>query len=204
MLALGAAACGSAPIAELPPPAGPAVSPPLAERPAGEVVPLDRVRGRFPRPESPVRRATEDGRQVVTLDRRAREVVVRDAATGRRTGSAPAGTGPTHLVVGAADRAYVTDTVNDALLVFDLRPEPELIRRVYIPGAPYAMAADRDAGDLWIATTETNELWRYKGGYRPVRLDIEPSIRQPEAIAVRDGRVFVTGRAERVVQILDP
>ena len=110
------AACGSAPVDELPPASGP----------AREVA------------------ALAGGRSVVLLGRE-RVLELRDAR-GRRIGRAPAGVGPTHVacVDRAAARAwcYVTDTQGNALLVFAVGARIEPRRRYYLPGGPDRLSLD--------------------------------------------------------------
>jgi hypothetical protein len=60
-----------------------------------------------------------------------------------------AGLGPTSLAAGDA-RLYVTDPVQDALLVFDLRPELHLQRRVYVADGPRRVVR---RGDRLVVTT---------------------------------------------------
>jgi len=192
------AGCGSQPVAELPPPAGPAASPPLTATPAGRVV--RRARGfRFPR--RPARATSAGGRLVAAVAGRARRLELYDARRRRRVASAPAGVGPT-TVVAADGRFYVADTRQGALLIFDRRPRFELQRRVYLPGGPYALAVDPARRRLWVTLTARNELVRltadgvakFRGRY--------PTVRQPDAVAVdaRTGTVAVRGRG--AVQVL--
>lgn len=70
------------------------------------------------------------------LDVRARTLTV-DGRT------VAAGVGPVGLAAHDG-RFYVTDRVQGALLVFDLEPELELQRRVYLPGGPTDIAVRGD------------------------------------------------------------
>jgi DNA-binding beta-propeller fold protein YncE len=195
------AGCGSR--ADLPPAAGPATSPPLTERPAG------RVRAA---PDGPAlhhggaREATVDGgRAVAVLSPRRRVLDVLDGATRRQIDSAAAGVGPTHVVAGPGHLVYVVDTGGDGLLVYELRPSLRLTRRLPLLGGPYGIAADPGAGRLWVTMTATNRLVELADGARPHHLRDFPSVRQPNAVAVDPvrHRVYVTGRADGVVQIVD-
>jgi hypothetical protein len=191
VLALALAGCGSLDAAHLPPPAGPAPSPPLAVAPAGRVVAggaallaRDRLRCALP------------GGRVAVLRPRARVLELRDAA-GRRLGAAGAGVGPTAVAAGGR-WLYVTDATGGALLVFGLRPRLELVHRVYLPGGPYALAADRDR--LWVTLTGRNELAELNVRRLPFVLARLPTIRAPLAVQAAPGSVSVAapGRLERI------
>lgn len=181
---LALAGCGSQPVSDLPPAAGPAISPPLRERPEGTV-----SRGTLPaRPADPG----------VVLDRRARTLTT-------PAGRAPAGIGPTQVISDGGELLYVTDTAGGGVLVFHTRPELELTRRVALPGAaPYALALDREHNRLWVTLTATNEVAELLGGARPGVLRRHRAVRQPDAIAVdeRTGGVSVAG-AGGVLQRFD-
>jgi DNA-binding beta-propeller fold protein YncE len=167
--------------------------------------------------ESPARRlpvaaepvaiaAVDDARAVAVVSGRERVVDVFDARSLERVARLAAGAGPTRVAAGGADRFYVVDTTGDGLLVFRLRPEPQLTRRVALLGAPYAIAVDRVRGRLWVTLTATNEVVELSAGARPRVLRTLPSVRQPDAVAVepRSGRAYVTGRADGVVQLVGP
>jgi DNA-binding beta-propeller fold protein YncE len=199
-LVIALAGCGSG---GLPPAAGPAHAPPLTERPAGRVVRAGDVRAPAP---ARARVATVDsGKAVAVLSPRERVLEIRDPASGRRVDSAPAGVGPTHVIAGPGHLVYVVDTAGDGLLVYELRPRLHLTRRLPVLGAPYGIAADAGAGRLWVATTRTNRLVELADGARPHHLRGLPAVRQPDTVAVDPvrHRVYVTGRADGVVQIVD-
>jgi DNA-binding beta-propeller fold protein YncE len=147
----------------------------------------------------------DGGNAVAVLSPRERVLDVREPATGRRIDRAAAGVGPTHVVAGPGHLVYVIDTAGDGLLVYELRPRLHLTRRLPVLGAPYGVAADPTAGRLWVATTRTNRLVELADGARPHRLRGFPAVRQPDAVAVDPvrHRVYVTGRADGVVQIVD-
>ena len=149
---------------------------------------------------------SDDGRTVAVVSVRERVLEVFDSRTLERLGRVPAGAGPTHVVSGSQGRFYVVDTTGDALLVFEARPELRLSRRVALLGAPYGLAVDRERGRLWTTLTATNELVELSGGARPRPLRTLPAVRQPNTVAVdpRTGRVYVTGRADGVRQLVDP
>jgi hypothetical protein len=151
--------------------------------------------------------ATADrGRKVAVLSARARQLDVFDAATLRGVGVAAAGTGPTHVVSDGGNYVYVADTKAGALLVFRIAPELRLTRRYPLPGSPYGLAFDSERGRIWATLTATNELVELSAGARPRVLRRFPSVRQPNSVAVesRSGRVVVAGRADGVLQLLDP
>ena len=193
--------CGSR--SDLPPPAGPATSPPLVERPAGRVVTAaDAPSLRHGDP----RVATVDGgRAIAVLSPRRRVLELLDGRTRRRVDQAAAGVGPTHVVAGPGHLVYVVDTGGDGLLVYELRPRLRLTRRLPLLGSPYGIAADPGAGRLWVTMTATNRLVELADGARPHRLRGLPSVRQPNAVSVDRllHRVYVTGEADAVVQIVD-
>jgi hypothetical protein len=176
------AGCGSAPVADLPPPARPPVSPPLAAEPP-ETIAM--------RPTPP---ATVDGARVLA---RERALELYDPRTNRRTAIAAAGVGPTHVACLRLAWCYVTDTQGDALLVFRRAPRLELVRRYYLPGGPYALALDRRRRLIYVTLPGRNELVQLPAHGRPHVLRRWPAVRQPDAIAVDEvsGQVTVTGVA---------
>ena len=115
------------------------------------------------------------------------------------------GPGPTHVVAAEGGLAYVVDTAGDGLLVFETRGEVRIRRRYPLPGAPYAAAADLDNGRLWVALTARNQLVELATSARPHRLNVYPTVRQPDSVAIErgTGRVFVSG-PDGAVQLLDP
>jgi len=145
------------------------------------------------------------GRQVAVLSARERRIDVFDARTLARRGEATAGIGPVRFASDGKDRLYVTDARNDALLVYHRRPRFELTRRVELRGGPTGIAVDRVRGVIWVALTRTNQLVEMRGGARPGPLRYLPAVRQAESVAVDTGtgRVFVAGRADGVVQLVD-
>jgi DNA-binding beta-propeller fold protein YncE len=150
--------------------------------------------------------AVEEGRAVAVLSARERVLELYDPATLRRLAAVPAGSGPTHLVGDGRDLLYVADTTGGALLAFHLRPRLELTRRVYLPPAPYGLAYDARRHRIWATLTGNDEVVEIAAGPRPRPLRVLPAVRQPDSVAVdeRTGRVFVTGRADGVLQRFDP
>jgi DNA-binding beta-propeller fold protein YncE len=150
--------------------------------------------------------AVDDGRAVAVVSVRERVLEVYDGDTLERLGRVPAGVGPTHVVAGTEGRMYVVDTAGDGLLVFERVPELRLARRLPLLGGPYGIAVDRVRARLWVTLTAANEVVELSAGARPRLLRSFPAVRQPNTVAVDpgSGRVFVTGKADGVLQLLDP
>jgi DNA-binding beta-propeller fold protein YncE len=182
-------------VAELPPPAGPDRSPPLTEKPAGRVIPIGHRRP----PEAGEVAAVNGGRNVAVLAPRDRTLTVYEGT--RVVGRVPAGVGPTRVVAGPGRLIYVVDTTGDGLLVFELRPRLHLTRRLPLLGSPYGIATP--PGRVWVTLTAANRLVELADGARPHRLRSFPAVRQPDAVAVLGDRVYVSGRADGVLQIVD-
>jgi len=148
----------------------------------------------------------DNGRQVAVVSVRERVVETFDVASGKRTGRAPAGVGPTHAVSNGGNYLFVTDTTGGALLVYHLRPELELIRRYPLPGSPYGIAIDLRRQRMYISQTAINQLTELIVGGRPSLVRRYATAQQPNTVAVDEssGRVFVTGKVDGVLQLLDP
>jgi DNA-binding beta-propeller fold protein YncE len=148
----------------------------------------------------------DGGHILAVVSVRERVLELFDTRTLARVGRVPAGVGPTHIVSDGRGTLYVVDTTGDALLVFRLRPKLELTRRYALLGAPYGITSDPARNRLWVTLTRTNELVELAAGGRPHQLARFPAPRQPDTVAVdpRTGRVFVTGTADGVLQLLDP
>jgi DNA-binding beta-propeller fold protein YncE len=146
--------------------------------------------------------AVNGGRDVAVVSVRERVLEVYDTDTLRRIGRVPAGVGPTHVAAGPGRLIYVVDTTGDGLLVYELRPHLHLTRRLPLLGKPYGIATV--AGRMWVTLTATNRLVELADGARPHRLRSFPAVRQPDSVAVdpERGRVYVTGRADGVLQIV--
>lgn len=146
------------------------------------------------------------GRQVAVVSVRERVVETFDAATGERTGRAPAGVGPTHAVSDDGNYLFVTDTTGGALLVYHLRPKLELIRRYPLPGSPYGIAIDNVRHHMFVTQTARNQLTELIVGGRPSLVARYATPQQPNTVAVDEttGRVAVSGKVAGVLQLLDP
>ncbi len=131
-----------------------------------------------------------------------------EADTLESLGRVDAGEGPTHVQAGPDERFYVADTRGDAVLVYRPRPEPGRIARVPLPdGSPYGLDVDPEREHLWVTLTGQNRLVHYDiSGDAPREISRYPTVRQPNDVAVNpaDGRVFVAGRANSELQVIDP
>lgn len=151
--------------------------------------------------------ATEDG-LVGVVGVRGLALEVYDANDLRSLGRIDAGEGPTHIVAGPGNRFYVADTRGDAILVYDARPELELLDRVPLPGgSPYGISMDPERNHLWVTLTARNRVVRLTlNGDAPRKTASYPTVRQPNSVAAdpASSRVFVTGRTAGMLRILDP
>jgi DNA-binding beta-propeller fold protein YncE len=122
-------------------------------------------------------------------------------------GRVDAGEGPTHVRSGPENRFYVTDTRGDAVLVYAARPELEQLDRVSLPGSPYGIAIDPERNHLWVTLTAEHRVVQFALEERTLReIARYPTVRQPNTVAVdpASGRVFVTGKTNGELQVLDP
>jgi len=149
---------------------------------------------------------TEDG-LVGIVGVRGLTLEVFEADTLESLGRIDAGEGPTHVRAGPDNRFYVTDTRGDAVLIYGARPEPERLGRVSLPGSPYGIAIDPRRNHLWITLTAEQSVVQFALEGDSLReISRYPSVRQPNTVAVdpASGRVFVTGKADGQLQILEP
>ncbi len=192
LIAVVVAGCGSASTRELPPAAGPPASPPVSVAPAGNV-----SDGPLPLGLGPVgaeRTAVEGGARQAVVDGRAREVELIETGATAPLARADAGVGPTRALSDGR-WLWVLDTRGDAMLVYRVRPQLELARRVYLPGGPFALALDPVRHRLWVTLTKTNEVAEFPANGRPTELRRFPTVRQPDQVVVDGARgaVFVRG-----------
>ena len=163
-------------------------------------------RGRAPRvldaPAGPGRLAVTTGRDAVAVvGARERALELYDTSTLRSLGRIDVGVGPTQVIARGA-WLFVVDTRGDGLL--EVSTDPLKIHlRVQLGGSPYGIAVDPVRHRFWVTLTATNrvaELTRHK------LLRSFPTVRQPDSVAVDpgSGRVFVAGRADGDLQLLDP
>jgi DNA-binding beta-propeller fold protein YncE len=150
--------------------------------------------------------AFDSGRRVAVVSVRERVLEVYDARTLRRIGRAPAGVGPTHVACLERGPCYVADTRGGALLVFSVGSGVEPTRRYALPGGPYGIALDRVRRRLFVTLTARNELVELVAHGRPHVVGRWPTVRQPDSVAVdeRTGDVYVTGRADGVLEHVMP
>jgi DNA-binding beta-propeller fold protein YncE len=149
---------------------------------------------------------TDDG-QVGVVGVRALTLEVFEADTLESLGSTDAGEGPTHVKASSENRFYVTDTRGDAVLIYGARSNPKQLDRVSLPGSPYGIAIDPQRNQLWVTLTAKQSVVQFalKGStFREIAR--YPTVRQPNTVAVdsASGRVFVTGKADGQLQILEP
>ena len=144
---------------------------------------------------------------VGVIDVRQNDLTVYYAVTLRQAGRVAAGDGPTHVVAGPRGRLIVSDTRGDALLVFEVSPSVRQLARLELPGSPYGLAYDAQHDRVWVTLTARNEVVEIDAtASPPTVLNRFPTVRQPNTVAVdaASGKVFVTGTAEGVLQILEP
>ena len=149
---------------------------------------------------------TDDG-LVGIIGVRGLTLEVFEADTLESLGQIDAGEGPTHVRAGAENRFYVTDTRGDAVLIYDARPGPERLERVPLPGSPYGIAIDPRRDQLWVTLTAEQRVVQFALEGQSLReIARYPTVRQPNTVAVdpASGRVFVTGKTDGQLQILDP
>jgi DNA-binding beta-propeller fold protein YncE len=68
------------------------------------------------------------------------------------------------------------------------------------------VAYDPPRQRLWVTSSRDNTLTELRARGRPAVRRTFPAVRQPDTVAVdaTTGRVFVTGRVDGVLQVLDP
>jgi DNA-binding beta-propeller fold protein YncE len=136
---------------------------------------------------------------------RSRTLELFEAESLESLGRVSAGEGPTHVKAGPENRFYVTDTSGDAILVYEALPEPEQVDNVSLPSSPYGIAIDPERGFLWVTTEDRLVQYAWEGGMLR-EIARYPTVQEPYTATVdtASGRVFVAGRAEGELQILDP
>ncbi|MDQ4009338.1 MAG: YncE family protein [Actinomycetota bacterium] len=147
------------------------------------------------------------GDLVGLVDVRENTLTVYDAQRLQRIAELPAGAGPTHVVADRRGQLVVIDTRGDAVLRYELSPQPRQIGRLELPGSPYGVAYDPVRDRLWVTLTARNELVGLElGADPPVIAARLPTVRQPNTVAVDSGtgRLFVTGTDEGILEIIEP
>lgn len=151
--------------------------------------------------------AVTEGGLVGIVGVRGLTLEVFEADTLESLGRVDAGEGPTHVRAGPGNRFYVTDTRGDAVLIYGARPEPERLGRVSLPGSPYGIAIDPRRDHLWVTLTAEQRVVQFALEGDSLReISRYPTVRQPNTVAVdaASGRVFVAGKSDGQLQILDP
>ncbi len=127
-------------------------------------------------------------------------------ADGKLVQQTRAGDGATKVLVDRRNRFVVIDTRGGEILIFST--DPLFLRQRHpVGGSPYGAAYDRTRDVLWLTLTATNELVGLSlAGGAPVEVGRFPTVRQPNSVAVDPGTgtVYVTGRADGVVQAVQP
>lgn len=147
------------------------------------------------------------GDSVALIDVRTNDLTVYDAAELTVVGSAPAGTGPTHVVADRRGRLIVTGTRGGIIRVFTPRPAPLQIATVPQPGGPYGVTYDATRDRLWVTSTGINEVIAYDmAGAAPREVQRLPTVQNANSLGVDPvtGRLFIAGVAGGVVQVVDP
>ena len=144
------------------------------------------------------------GKGAVVLDRLRNAVFELNVPEATIAQGLRAGQGATNAVTDRFGRVLVTDTRGGALLAFSL--DPLLLRQNYpVPGAPYAIAYDRERDLAWVTLTETNEVVGYDvAGEEPKEKYRFPTVSQPNTVAVdpRTGRVMVASGTGDGIQVI--
>jgi DNA-binding beta-propeller fold protein YncE len=147
------------------------------------------------------------GNLVGLVDVRENTLTVYDAQRLARVAELPAGAGPTHVVADKRGHLAVIDTRGGAVLLYRVQPTVRQIGRVELPGTPYGVAYDPIRDRLWVTLTALNEVIGLNlNADTPVLATPLPTVRQPNTIAVDSGtgRLFITGTADGLLQIIDP
>jgi hypothetical protein len=172
---LALAGCGSTPAAELPAPFG--------------VTRLAVVRA-------------DGGRLRAVLDPRARTVAL--FAGGRSRGTQPAGVAPVALASNAEFRVYVADAGADGILVYRLRPDFALERRLRLRGEPFALAADPARKRLYAALRTRDLVAELAMHGRPHVLRAFAAPHRPERVTVDAAGVLTVTGSGGVRRRIDP
>ncbi len=152
--------------------------------------------------------AVTEGGLVGVVGVRSLGLEIYDANTLKSLGRIDAGEGPTHVVPGPGGRFYVADTRGGAILVYSAKPGLKQLYRVPLAdSSPYGLAIDPEHDRLWVTLTAKNRLIGLDlGNGAPRQVASYPTLQQPNGVAVdsSSGRVFVAGRREDKLQIIDP
>ncbi|MEV6851925.1 hypothetical protein [Actinoplanes sp. NPDC051411] len=147
------------------------------------------------------------GDQVGVVDVKDRTLALYDTRVPKRISVVDAGDGPTHMVADRRGHLQVVDTRGNRLLTFEVVPRLREIGSVPLDGTPYGVAYDDVRDRLWVTLTARNQIVGLDlGGPKPVVVGTLPTVRQPNTVAVDSatGRIFVAGRTDGTVQLIDP
>ncbi len=133
------------------------------------------------------------GTAVTVLDRTQTELSQMDFKRDRPGLALRAGAGSTEMITDHYGRILVTDTAENALLVFSA--DPLLMRQMFPVGSsPYAMAYDQRTETVWVTLTGSNEVVGYDLSTGiPEEVGRFATVRQPDSVTVdsRTGDLFV-------------
>ena len=90
---------------------------------------------------------------------------------------------------------------------FEVSPSVRQVARLALPGSPYGLAYDAQRDRVWVTLTGRNEVVEIDTTTSPPTvLNRIPTVRQPNTVAMDagTGRLFVTGTADGVLQLLEP
>jgi len=147
------------------------------------------------------------GDLVGLVDVRENTLTVYDAQRLQRVAELPAGAGPTHVVADKRGHLAVIDTRGGAVLLYEVAPAIRQIGRVALPGTPYGVAYDPVRDRLWVTLTALNEVIGLNlSATQPVLASPLPTVRQPNTVAVdaSTGRLYTTGTADGLLEIIEP
>ncbi|WP_410623377.1 YncE family protein [Amycolatopsis sp. cmx-8-4] len=147
------------------------------------------------------------GDLVGLVDVRQNDLTVYDAGALRQVGRVPAGAGPTHVLADKRGHLAVADTRGNAVLLYQLTPRLEQIGKLALPGTPYGIAYDAVRDRMWVTLTARNEVVGIDlSSGTPTEVMRLPTVRQPNTVSVDSstGRLFVTGTADGVLELIDP
>jgi DNA-binding beta-propeller fold protein YncE len=147
------------------------------------------------------------GNLVGLVDVRENTLTIYDAQRLQRVAELPAGAGPTHVVADKRGHLAVIDTRGGAVLLYEVQPAVRQIGRVELPGTPYGVAYDPTRDRLWVTLTALNEVIGLNlSASQPVLATPLPTVRQPNTVAVDSatGRLYITGTADGVLEIIEP